>query len=213
MPPATLLVIGCGSRGTTYAEFALRCPDRARVVAVAEPRDFHRNDLADRCAVPPEMRFRTWQEAAARPKLADAVLICTLDEEHEAPAVAFANLGYAILLEKPMAPTEQACRNIVAAVKANHTIFAVCHVLRYTSQTRKIKELIQRLRENPETKEVIIATNQTAEGEATAMYLGRLIKPSGIKVTRIASGLPMGSDLEYADDVTLSKAMQARHEF
>ena len=77
----------------------------------------------------------------------------------------------------------------------------------------KIKELIQRLRENPETKEVIIATNQAAEGEATAMYLGRLIKPSGIKVTRIASGLPMGSDLEYADDVTLSKAMQARHEF
>ena len=77
----------------------------------------------------------------------------------------------------------------------------------------KIKELIQRLRENPETKEVIIATNQTAEGEATAMYLGRLIMPSGIKVTRIASGLPMGSDLEYADDVTLSKAMQARHEF
>ena len=77
----------------------------------------------------------------------------------------------------------------------------------------KIRELIERLRVNPETKEVIIATNQTAEGEATAMYLGRLIKPSGIKVTRIASGLPMGSDLEYADDVTLSKAMQARHEF
>ncbi len=142
MAPVTLLVVGCGSRGTTYAEFALRCPDRARVVAVAEPRDFHRNDLAERCGVPPEMRFRTWQEAAARPRLADAVLICTLDEEHEAPAVAFARLGYAILLEKPMAPTEQACRNIVAAVKANRTIFAVCHVLRYTSQTRKIKELI-----------------------------------------------------------------------
>ena len=77
----------------------------------------------------------------------------------------------------------------------------------------KIKELIERLRENPETNEVILATNQTAEGEATAMYLGRLIKPSGIRVTRIASGLPMGSDLEYADDVTLSKAMQARREF
>ena len=77
----------------------------------------------------------------------------------------------------------------------------------------KIRELIERLRENPETKEVILATNQTAEGEATAMYLGRLIKPSGIKVTHIASGLPMGSDLEYADDVTLSKAMQARREF
>ena len=77
----------------------------------------------------------------------------------------------------------------------------------------KIRELIERLRENSETKEVILATNQTAEGEATAMYLARLIKPSGIKVTRIASGLPMGSDLEYADDVTLSKAMQTRREF
>ena len=77
----------------------------------------------------------------------------------------------------------------------------------------KIRELITRLQTSTETKEVIIATNQTAEGEATAMYLARLIKPAGIKVTRIASGLPMGSDLEYADDVTLSKAMQARHEF
>lgn len=77
----------------------------------------------------------------------------------------------------------------------------------------KIRELITRLQNSTETKEVIIATNQTAEGEATAMYLARLIKPAGIKVTRIASGLPMGSDLEYADDVTLSKAMQARHEF
>ncbi len=77
----------------------------------------------------------------------------------------------------------------------------------------KIRELITRLQSSMETKEVILATNQTAEGEATAMYLARLIKPAGIKVTRIASGLPMGSDLEYADDVTLSKAMQARHEF
>ena len=77
----------------------------------------------------------------------------------------------------------------------------------------KIRELIERLREHPETKEVILATNQTAEGEATAMYISRLVKPAGIKVTRIASGLPMGSDLEYADDVTLSKAMQARHDF
>ena len=77
----------------------------------------------------------------------------------------------------------------------------------------KIKELIERLQKSPETKEVIIATNQTADGEATALYLARLIKPAGIKVTRIASGLPMGSNLEFADDVTLSKAMKARHEF
>ncbi|MBR2751616.1 MAG: recombination protein RecR [Lachnospiraceae bacterium] len=77
----------------------------------------------------------------------------------------------------------------------------------------KIRELISRLREHPETKEVILATNQTPEGEATALYISRLVKPAGIKVTRIASGLPMGSNLEYADDVTLSKAIAARHEF
>lgn len=77
----------------------------------------------------------------------------------------------------------------------------------------KIRELIARLREHPETKEVILATNQTPEGEATALYISRLVKPAGIKVTRIASGLPMGSNLEYADDVTLSKAIAARHEF
>lgn len=77
----------------------------------------------------------------------------------------------------------------------------------------KLKELISRLQQNKEVREVILATNQTAEGEATAMYISRLIKPSGIRVTRIASGLPMGSDLEFADDVTLSKAMRARHDF
>jgi recombination protein RecR len=77
----------------------------------------------------------------------------------------------------------------------------------------KLKELISRLQQNKEVHEVILATNQTAEGEATAMYISRLIKPSGIRVTRIASGLPMGSDLEFADDVTLSKAMRARHDF
>jgi len=77
----------------------------------------------------------------------------------------------------------------------------------------KLKELITRLQRSDNVREVIVATNQTAEGEATALYIARLIKPSGIKVTRIASGLPMGSDLEFADDVTLSKAMRARHEF
>ncbi len=70
--------------------------------------------------------------------------------------------------------------------------------------------LIQRLQENHEVKEVILATNPTIEGEATAMYIARLLKPSGIKVTRIAHGIPVGGDLEYTDEVTLSKAMEGR---
>ena len=74
-----------------------------------------------------------------------------------------------------------------------------------------IRQLIVRLQQS-DVKEVILATNPNIEGEATAMYIARLIKPSGIKVSRIAHGLPVGGDLEYADEVTLSKAMEGRRE-
>jgi recombination protein RecR len=75
----------------------------------------------------------------------------------------------------------------------------------------RIKELMSRLRKS--VKEVILATNPSAEGEATAVYLSKLIKPMGIKVTRIARGLPAGGALEYADMATLSKALEGRVEF
>ncbi len=75
-----------------------------------------------------------------------------------------------------------------------------------------LRQLIVRLQENQEIKEVILATNPNIPGEATAMYIARLLKPSGIKVTRIAHGLPVGGDLEYADEVTLLKAMEGRTE-
>lgn len=74
-----------------------------------------------------------------------------------------------------------------------------------------LKSLIERLRDD-RVKELIIATNPNIEGEATAMYIARLIKPTGIKVTRIAHGIPVGGDLEYADEVTLLKAMEGRHQ-
>ncbi len=76
----------------------------------------------------------------------------------------------------------------------------------------RLKELLARLREDDGITEVILATNPTVEGEATAMYIARLLKPSGIRTTRIAHGLPVGGDLEYADDVTLSRAMEGRRE-
>jgi len=75
----------------------------------------------------------------------------------------------------------------------------------------KISELLARLRDGT-VREVILATNPTVEGEATALYLAKLIKPSGVKVTRIAHGLPMGADVEYADGVTLSRALEGRRE-
>ena len=75
----------------------------------------------------------------------------------------------------------------------------------------KIKELLARLSDGV-VKEVIMATNPTVEGEATAMYISRLIKPLGVKVTRLAYGIPVGGDLEYADEVTLSRAIEGRRE-
>ncbi|MFT9850219.1 recombination mediator RecR [Aneurinibacillus sp. REN35] len=75
----------------------------------------------------------------------------------------------------------------------------------------RIPELLRRL-EDEEVKELILATNPNIEGEATAMYISRLVKPFGIRVTRIAHGLPVGGDLEYADEVTISKALEGRRE-
>ncbi|MBR5386505.1 MAG: recombination protein RecR [Clostridiales bacterium] len=73
-----------------------------------------------------------------------------------------------------------------------------------------LTELFARLTDHPEIKEVIVATNQTAEGNATALYISRLLGATGIKVTRLASGLPMGSDIEFADDLTLASALKGR---
>ena len=81
-----------------------------------------------------------------------------------------------------------------------------------TPDKLKIRELLARLGEG-EIEEVIVATNPTVEGEATAMYLSRLLKPIGIKVTRLAYGVPMGSDLEYADEITLFRAIEGRRDF
>ncbi|KOY82007.1 recombination protein RecR [Lysinibacillus macroides] len=75
-----------------------------------------------------------------------------------------------------------------------------------------VASLLVRLQDES-VQELILATNSTIEGEATAMYISRLVKPSGIRTTRIAHGLPVGGDLEYADEVTLSKAMEGRREF
>jgi recombination protein RecR len=80
-----------------------------------------------------------------------------------------------------------------------------------TPDKLKIKELLDRIN-NDDVKEVIVATNANVEGEATAMYLSRLLKPLGIKVTRIANGLPVGADIEFADEVTLYRAIQGRRE-
>ncbi len=143
MEPVTLLVVGAGGRGTIYAGFAEAFPERAKLVGLAEPRDAYREPLVAAHAIPPDRVFTDWREAAARPKFADAVIIATQDRMHVEPTVAFAELGYHILLEKPMAPDAAGCRTIVEAVKRNDVLFSVCHVLRYSRFTQRLKGIIR----------------------------------------------------------------------
>jgi predicted dehydrogenase len=142
MPPVTLAVVGAGNRGSAHAGWALTHPDRARVTAVAEPRAVRRDRFASRHGIPGSASFTSWQELAARDRMADAVLVCTQDAAHAEPAIAFAELGYHVLLEKPMATTEADCRRIVVAVEQAGVLFAVCHVLRYTPYTALVRQVV-----------------------------------------------------------------------
>ena len=107
----------------------------------------------------------------------------------------------------------------VAAMERTHEYKGVYHVLHGSISPMngvgpddiKIKELLSRTM-NGEIKEVILATNPRVEGEATAMYISKLLKPLGIQTTRIAHGIPVGGDLEYTDEITLSKALEGRRE-
>ena len=101
--------------------------------------------------------------------------------------------------------------------KQYHGLYHVLHgaispMLGIGPQEIKIKELINRLQQNNDIEEVILATNPNVEGEATAMYISRILKPLQIKVTRIANGVPVGGDLEYVDEITLSRALEGRRE-
>lgn len=137
-----LVVIGAGQRGFVYSQFALENPDRCTVVGVAEPRDIPRDHLKNLFNIKDEHCFSDWKDLAKLEKFADAVLICTQDQLHVEPAVAFANLKYHILLEKPMAITEEDCKKVVDAIEKNNVHFAVGHVLRYTPMTKKVKSML-----------------------------------------------------------------------
>lgn len=142
MKKASVIIIGGGGRGSIYSGHLRTLSDRAEVVAIAEPRDFFRDRIAQTHHIPPENQFRDWHELLNRPKFADVVIITTQDRMHLEPAIAFARLKYDILIEKPLAPTLEECRDLIAAAENNGIIMSVCHVLRYTNFTRKLKELI-----------------------------------------------------------------------
>jgi predicted dehydrogenase len=131
-----LVVVGAGLRAQVYARRAVQ--RGARIVAVAEPNQERRERFAVEFGV--GAVFSDWRGIDR--KLADAAIIATPDRVHAEPAVALADLGYHLMLEKPMAPTEAEARRIAEAVERNGVIFALCHVLRYTSYTQTIKAIL-----------------------------------------------------------------------
>lgn len=137
----TVAIIGAGDRGSRYARI-LTEQAWGTVVGVAEPVDERRLDLATGAAVPPDGQFLDWRDMLSRPRFADAIVVSTRDDRHHEPTIAALEAGYYVLVEKPMATTEDQATEMVRTAQRTGRILAVCHVLRYTAYTEALRELI-----------------------------------------------------------------------
>lgn len=144
MKKVTAILLGAGQRGSAYADYAREFPDELQIVAAAEPDHQKRNKIAKDHGIAPCDLAESWEALLARPRFADACLVCTLDQMHTKPALRALELGYHVLLEKPMAPTEEECRAIAQAADASGKVLSVCHVLRYTPFYTAVKACIDR---------------------------------------------------------------------
>ncbi|MBQ2696831.1 MAG: Gfo/Idh/MocA family oxidoreductase [Clostridia bacterium] len=142
MKQYSVILIGAGSRGMAYTKIMKNCPDKFKVVAVADPIKSRREFICREHNIGEEMCFSSWAEALSLPKLADVALICTMDNEHYEPAMRAIELGYDILLEKPVAQTAKECADIALLAEKKEVKVLVCHVLRYTPFYKKVKELL-----------------------------------------------------------------------
>jgi len=140
--PVTAITLGAGARGNTYGNFALAYPDQIDIVGVAEPIPIRNERYAAAHGIPDEHRFETWEHVFERPKFADAIIITTPDDLHYGPCMAALRLGYDVLLEKPISPSEAECREILDLTRETGRIVAVCHVLRYAPYFVKLRELM-----------------------------------------------------------------------
>ncbi|MEI9806697.1 MAG: Gfo/Idh/MocA family oxidoreductase [Bacteroidota bacterium] len=140
--PVTVILIGAGHRGSIYADYAVKNPKEMNIVAVADPNPYRSQKIAHIHNIIPAHCFNSWEDVLSKEKFADAVIIATPDQLHTAPCLKALELGYDVLLEKPIAPTEEECRQILAKTKETGRIVGVCHVLRYTLYFRELKELL-----------------------------------------------------------------------
>ncbi len=141
--PLRIAVIGLGGRGSVYAAaIAGEHRGEAEIVQIAERRDLHRDRIRDSLGLPSDAAFTDWHDLVTADRVADAVIIATQDRDHRPAIEAFAAAGYDILCEKPLAGTEDDCAAAVGAASAAGVFLGVCHVLRYTPNTRRIKQLL-----------------------------------------------------------------------
>lgn len=141
--PITAITCGAGARGNVYGGYAVKYPDQLDIVGVAEPIAIRNERYAQKHNIKEENRFTSWEQVFERPKFADAIIITTPDNLHYGPCMKALAMGYDVLLEKPIAPTEKECRDILALSKKTGRIVAVCHVLRYAPYFIKLREIIQ----------------------------------------------------------------------
>jgi len=128
------VLIGAGNRGyEVYGSYALRHPEQIRFTVVAEPHKGRRERFAEAHGIPPERRFASWEELYARGQLAEALVNCTLDRTHLKSTLPALELGYEVLLEKPMAHTLEGSIQLVRASEDRGRLLMICHVLRYTA--------------------------------------------------------------------------------
>ena len=139
----TVVVIGAGNRGNVYAGYFKQYPESVKVVGVSDILEHRCRRMADAHGVPPEHRFGDWSEVFKVPKFADAVVVSTPDDVHYAPCMKALEMGYDVLLEKPVSPTERECKNILKQAHKYNKIVAVCHVLRYAPYFLALREVVR----------------------------------------------------------------------
>lgn len=142
MKQISVILIGSGNRGLKYTKAMIHNTDKYQVVAVAEPVKTRREEIQKLLGLADDMCFKSWEEILDRPKLADVAVIATMDDMHYEPAMKAIELGYNLLLEKPVAQTAKECADIALAADKAGVKVLVCHVLRYSPFFRQIKELV-----------------------------------------------------------------------
>lgn len=142
--PITAIVIGAGDRGSrAYAPYAFENKEDLVIVGVADPNRDRRQSFATDHSLSPEQEYTSWESILAGEKLADVAIICTMDTMHLEPTLRALELGYHILLEKPMSPVPSECVQMEQAAKKHNRLLTICHVLRYTPFWQTIKHEIE----------------------------------------------------------------------